>query len=115
MRLDILHIRIAAMVSLIAAGCACHSAQKPATVVPPGKIPGIQAARRTPVPTQTAEPSVNQIPEPAANVPSSAASDSVGEVVARAEQHYQTGLANYHSGKQDEAKQNVDDALNELL
>jgi membrane-bound lytic murein transglycosylase D len=114
MRLDILHIRIAAVISLIAAGCACHSAQKPATVVPPG-IPAIQAARRTPVPTQTAEPSINQIPEPAAHVPSSAASDSVGEVVARAEQQYQTGLANHHSGKQDEAKQNFDAALNELL
>src|SRR3954471_1288999 len=121
MRLVCLYLRTTAVAFLIAAGCACHSAQKPVTVLPPGKVPALQAARRTPVPTQTAEPSVTQIPEPSSNLASggaqesSQASDSIGEVVARAEQQYQTGLANYHGGKQDEAKQNFDSALNELL
>ena len=45
----------------------------------------------------------------------SAPSDPVGELIARTEKLYQSGLDNYHSGKQDEAKQDFDNALNELL
>jgi peptidoglycan lytic transglycosylase D len=118
MRLVTLYARTASIVCLIAAGCACHSGQKPATLVPPGKVPAIQAAKRPPAPTQIAEPAISQIQESAGQQSASAspqAGDVIGDLVARAEQRYQTGLANYHAGKQDEAKQNFDDALNELL
>ena len=42
-------------------------------------------------------------------------SDAVGDLIARAEKEYQTGLANHQAGKIDEAKQNFDNALNALL
>ncbi len=42
-------------------------------------------------------------------------SDAVGDLVVKAESEYQTGLANYHAGKTDDAKHNFDNALNSLL
>jgi membrane-bound lytic murein transglycosylase D len=116
------YARTAAVASLIAAGCACQSAQKPAALLPPGKIPALQAVKSTPVPTQIEEPSVSQIPQPSQNLTAGGgsaqvaqANDAIAALIARAEQQYQTGLANYHAGKQDEARQNFDDALNALL
>jgi peptidoglycan lytic transglycosylase D len=41
--------------------------------------------------------------------------DPVALLVDNAETKYQTGLTNYHAGKQDQARQNFDDALNSLL
>lgn len=41
--------------------------------------------------------------------------DPVGDVVDRAEKQYQAGLANHRDGKNEEAKQNFDQALNALL
>ena len=41
--------------------------------------------------------------------------DAVGDLIARAEKEYQTGLVNHQAGKTDEAKQNFDNALNALL
>ncbi len=123
MRLVSLYVRTAAAASLIAAGCACQSAQKPAALLPPGKVPALQAARRTPVPTQTAEPTTSQIQEPspdrvqAGGGPSDAtgANDAIAELIVRAEKEYQAGLAKYHAGQQEQARQNFDDALNALL
>lgn len=123
MRLNSLYARTAAVASLIAAGCACHSAQKPVSALPPGKVPALQAAKRTPVPTQTSQPAIAQIVDPAVgDIPATGGStqsgqsnDVIGGLIARAEKEYQTGLTNYHAGKQDEARQNFDDALNALL
>jgi len=42
-------------------------------------------------------------------------SDPVADLIARAEREYQAGLANHQAGKNDEAKQNFDNALNALL
>ena len=42
-------------------------------------------------------------------------SDPVADLIAQAEKEYQFGLANYHSKKTEEAKQNFDNALNALL
>ena len=41
--------------------------------------------------------------------------DAVGDVVTKAENEYQAGLTNYHSGKAEDAKHNFDNALNSLL
>ncbi len=117
------YVRIALLASMVAAACGCQSAQKPATVLPPGKVPALDAARRTPVPTQISEPSTSQIQDPATEylhigggpaqfVP---LNDPVADLIALAETEYQTGLANYHAGKSDDAKQNFDTALNSLL
>src|SRR5690348_2642223 len=46
--------------------------------------------------------------------PAPPASDSVGELIAQAEQHYQAGLLNYHAGNTDQARQDFDQALNSL-
>ena len=45
----------------------------------------------------------------------SPSSDPVADLIAKAEKEYQAGLANYHAGKSDDAKQNFDNALNALL
>jgi membrane-bound lytic murein transglycosylase D len=42
-------------------------------------------------------------------------SDPVGDLIARVEKEYQKGLDNYHAGKTDDAKENFDNALNDLL
>jgi len=108
---------------MFAAACGCQSAQKPATVLPPGKVPALQAAKSTPVPTQTSQLPTSQIVDPAIeNLPIGGGptqivplNDPVADLIARAEKGYQTGLANYHAGKSDDAKQNFDTALNSLL
>lgn len=41
--------------------------------------------------------------------------DPIGDLISRAEVKYQAGLADFHAGKADEAKQDFDDALNSLL
>ena len=114
------NFRTLLLTSLIAGACGCHSAQKPATVVPPGKVPALQAAKRTPVPTQTSQLPASQIESPAPAVGGGPiqlvrVNDPVGDVVSRAEVEYQTGLASYHAGKSDEAKEHFDTALNSLL
>src|SRR3954469_16036215 len=52
-------------------------------------------------------------PEPAASI--APLPDPVAGLVDRAEKEYQSGLDNYRSGKQDDARQNFDSALNALL
>jgi peptidoglycan lytic transglycosylase D len=119
MRLEVPHLRTAVLACLVAAACGCQSAQKPAKAIPPGKIPALQAAR-TPVPTQTSEPSISLIETPeegpsAAEDSKTPDNDAIGALIAHAEQEYQAGLNNYHAGKPDEAKQDFDNALNTLL
>src|ERR1700739_4051684 len=114
------NLRTVLLTSLIAGACGCHSAQKPATVVPPGKVPALQAAKRTPVPTQTSQLPASRIegrPPWVGGGPIQPVrvNEPVGDVVSRAEVEYQTGLASYHAGKSDEAKEHFDTALNSLL
>ena len=116
------YVRIALLASMVAAACGCQSAQKPASVLPPGKVPALQAAKSTPVPTQTSELPASQIVDPAIeDLPIGGdrqlarPNDPVADLIARAETEYQSGLANYHAGKSDDAKQNFDTALNSLL
>ncbi|MGB8064595.1 MAG: LysM peptidoglycan-binding domain-containing protein [Candidatus Sulfotelmatobacter sp.] len=114
------YVRIALLASMVAAACGCQSAQKPASVLPPGKVPALQAAKSTPVPTQTSELPASQIVDPAiedlpVGTQLARPNDPVADLIARAETEYQSGLANYHAGKSDDAKQNFDTALNSLL
>jgi membrane-bound lytic murein transglycosylase D len=93
---------------------------------PPALIPTAKssAAPASPSSTQDQKQQAAQAPEPApaekSSTPQPAASiaqipDPVTLLVDNAEKKYQVGLANYHSGKQEDAKQNFDDALNGLL
>src|SRR6202158_1332512 len=132
MRLAKLYVRTAVLATLALVACACQTAQKPATLLPPGKAPALHAA---PAPTQvpataSANPS-KTAPAPADEAPPKKAPgveptttpdpaaapshDRVADLIARAEKEYQLGLANHKAGKMDEARQNFDDALDALL
>ena len=126
MRLAKLDVRMAALVSLIAVACACGGAKKPASLLPPGSAPALkapaaptQAASTVPPavpqeePTQTPSPAEKAVPQSAPqSVP---VPDPIADLIARVEKEYQSGLANYHAGKTEEAKQNFDNAVNALL
>jgi membrane-bound lytic murein transglycosylase D len=128
MRLVKLCIRTAVLASLALAACACQTAQKPASLLPPGKAPALQSsthsaqaptASSTTVPAQVedAPPQKAGLSESAAAPESAPApsSDAVADLIARAEKEYRLGMANQQAGKTEEAKQNFDNALNALL
>src|SRR5579863_6180651 len=119
MRLINLYVRTAALGSLILAACACQTAQKPASLLPPGSAPAMQSAPRVAASQpqaavqKPADSPAQKTLEPAASI--SPLPDPVGDLVDRAEKQYQAGLANHLDGKNEEAKQNFDQALNALL
>jgi len=125
MRLGNLYVRTVALAALILAASACQTAQKPVSLLPPGSAPALQPAQ-APTPASVQQAAVAQAQDspaqkqaaPAAAAPdqtSVPAADPVGDLVARAEKQYQTGVANYQAGKHEDAKQNFDDALDSLL
>src|ERR1700686_367038 len=132
MRLAKLYVRTVFFAALALVACACQTAQKPASLRPPGNAPALHAAAAptqvpatasaTPAKTAPA-PAEEAQPEKAASVESAAApdpaaapsQDRVADLIARAEKEYQLGLANHKAGKSDEARQNFDNALDALL
>ena len=133
MRFANLYVRSVVLASLILAACACQTAKKPVSLLPPGTAPALKPTPRpAPPSTPASKPAVAQAqdapaqksasPETAAPADgastiqaSAPTSDPVGDLIARAEKEYQTGLASHQAGKTDEAKQNFDNALNALL
>ena len=124
MRLAKLYVRTAALVSLIALACACQSARKSASLLPPAEAPALKPAvapaptqAATPVPRAVAQEETPQKAAPAeAAAPQSApASDPVADLIAQVEKEYKAGLDHYHAGKTEEAKQDFDNAVNALL
>jgi membrane-bound lytic murein transglycosylase D len=122
MELAKLHLRTTTLASLLLAACSCQTAQRPATLLPLASAPALQAAARPQAPTQSAQPPVSQIESPIQELPMAGGpksvapvSDPVADLIAQAEKEYQSGLANYHAKKTEEAKQNFDNALNALL
>jgi membrane-bound lytic murein transglycosylase D len=128
MRLAKLYVRIAMLACVGLAACACQTAQKPASLLPPGKAPALQSS--TPpgqlptIPSTTAPAQAEDAPPQKAGLTESAASpdsapapasDEVAGLIARAEKEYRLGLANQQAGKTEDAKQNFDNALNALL
>ncbi|MGA2103408.1 MAG: lytic transglycosylase domain-containing protein, partial [Candidatus Sulfotelmatobacter sp.] len=129
MRFLSLYVRIAVLTSLTLAVCACQSAQHPATLLPPANPPALKPevqatpvaatpAAQTPATTQPQQQvdasAQKPAPTDAATAPAPA-TDAVADLIAQVEKEYQTGLDNYHAGKTDDAKQNFDNALNDLL
>src|ERR1700733_2108862 len=128
MRLTNLYVRAAILMTLALAACACQTAQKPVSLLPPGKAPALQpAASSAQVPTSVSATAPAQVDEaqpqkpdrtesaPASEATSNPAAAAVADLIARAEKEYQAGLANHQAGKTDDAKQNFDNALNALL
>jgi membrane-bound lytic murein transglycosylase D len=140
MRLANFYIRAGALVSIVWAGCACQTAQKPASLLPPGSAPALtpaasraltpatapstpvaaQSNAQSPSESQSSSAGVSAQTESSSTVTSVAqqpapASDPVADLIAQVEKEYQAGLANYHAGKMEEAKQNFDNAMNALL
>src|SRR5260370_34145062 len=119
MRLAKLYVRTAALVSLIAMACACQSAQKPVSLLAPASAPALkrsappaQAASSVPPAVPQEEPAQKAAPaEEAATPPPVPAPDAIADLIARVDNEYQAGLANYHAGKTAKAQQNVDNAV----
>jgi membrane-bound lytic murein transglycosylase D len=119
--------RTAFLAICLMAVCACQSAHKPvAQKTPPP--PAAAQPKEAPAPTSgsvAAQPetptqqkdTTAQVPaaEKPAPPPAAPAPDKVGELVAQAENLYQAGLADYHAGKTNDARQNFNRALNSLL
>jgi membrane-bound lytic murein transglycosylase D len=128
MRSAKLYLRTIAFSCLTLVVCACQSAQKPVSLLPPGSAPSLRAPTpatpTTPAaqaPTQASTVvQAEQTPAPAATPqettpPEPAAVDAIADLIASVEKEYQAGLANYQAGKTEEAKQNFDNAFNALL
>lgn len=134
MRFVHLDVRTALLVFATLGVCACHSAQKPIAAKPPANPPALQAqaksastAEQKPAQAKTDQELAaeekqkeNLTPAEKTATPQSAADrasipDPVAVLVDSAEKKYQDGIANFHRGKQEDAKQNFDDALNSLL
>ena len=117
------------MVAVVAlSASSCQTAQKPASLLPPRTVPALTAATTpaaVPAPQQAAPEAA--VPEPPqspaepvsdANSPSTparAAADPVGDLIAKVEKDYQSGLEAYKAGQTDAAKQDFDNAFNTLL
>jgi len=123
MRLVNLYVRTAVLGSLILVASACQTAQKPVSLLPPGSAPALKPTP-PPAPAPGPQAEVAQPQEAPAQKPEStetptpaqpAVSDPVADLIARAEKEYRAGLANHQADKNDEAKQNFDNALNALL
>jgi membrane-bound lytic murein transglycosylase D len=110
------------------AACACQSAQKPASLLPPHAVVTAPAMNRALSPAAASQPAPAPLEaqakpdapaqkaapvEPAASI--TPLPDPVADLVSRAETQFQAGLASYHAGKSDLARENFDQALNGLL
>ncbi len=118
------------LAAIALAACACQTAQRPASLVPPASAPALKpVAASVAIPTPVAHvaaqeqaqvqkpapPPETASPAPAQSTTANQASDPAADLIERAEKEYQAGMANYQAGKDDEAKQNFDNALNALL
>ncbi|HET7890426.1 MAG TPA: hypothetical protein VFL34_02825, partial [Candidatus Sulfotelmatobacter sp.] len=130
MRLVKIYVRTAVLASVALAGSACQTAQKPVSLLPPGKAPALKPA---PTPAQVPEkaaaapqvPATQEDPQPqkasgveslpAPDPAATKSSDPVADLIARVEKEYREGLANHEAGRTEEAKQDFDNALNDLL
>ncbi len=137
MRFGNFNLRTAALALWFLTACACQTAQRPASLLPPGAAPSLQSApvssrsttpdQKTPVADHTASTqpisasASSTSDDPPAQQPvvpetsQSPKTDPVGDLVATAEREYQAGLASYHTGKSEDARQHFDKALNALL
>ena len=125
MRSVSLYVRTVLLASLSIAVSGCHS-NHAAVAAKPANPPALksQAPPAPVVAQQTTQSQVSAkqdeapVQKPAADETakaSPAATDAIGDLIARVEKEYQAGLPIYQAGKTEDAKQNFDNALNALL
>ena len=139
MRFANLYVRTLTLASLALAACSCQTAQKPVALLPPGSAPALKtstpppttvpkasapksaASQPTTTPGQTynqtsaQQPAPNEAAAPPSQPAPSAAADAITDLIDRVEKEYLAGVANYHAGRNEAAKQNFDNAFNALL
>jgi len=111
------------------AGSACHTAQKPVSLLPAQTAPALTTAKapasasalpqQAPIASQSTAESQPQTPTPAQTNPATAsqapASDPVADLITKVEDNYQAGLQAYQGGQTGIAKEDFDNAFNALL
>jgi membrane-bound lytic murein transglycosylase D len=112
MRIRKLYLLNAGVVALVLGSTACQTAQRPATLLPPGRstAPTLSA---TPAPTPQSNADAKTIP--AAQTQVEVKPDPVAELMAQVEKEYEIGQDNYKAGHLEAAKENFDRAFNLLL
>jgi membrane-bound lytic murein transglycosylase D len=112
MRIRKLYLLIAPVFAWVLGSIACQTAQRPATLLPPGTAtaPSLSA---TPAPAPQSKPDAQTVPAPASQI--EAKPDPVAELIAQVEKEYQIGQDNYKAGHLEAAKENFDRAFNLLL
>jgi membrane-bound lytic murein transglycosylase D len=113
MHLSNLYVRVTLFASIVFLGSACLAAQSPSSVAPSNRVQ--QQGTSAPKADDTSIQKPAQTP-PAETAPATTQeNDAIVDLIGRAEKEYQAGLDNYRAGKTDEARQNFDNALNNLL
>jgi membrane-bound lytic murein transglycosylase D len=112
MRIQKLYLLIAAVVASVLGSIACQTAQRPATLLPPGKsTPPALSATPAPATQSNTEPKT----PPAAQNHNKPKPDPVPQLIAQVEKEYKIGQDNYAAGHLEAAKENFDRAFNLLL
>jgi len=112
MRISKIYVLIAPVFALILGSLACQTAQRPATLLPPGTAtaPSLSAA---PAPTPQTNPDTQAVTPVHTQV--EVKPDPVAQLIAQVENEYQVGQDNYKAGHLEAAKENFDRAFNLLL
>src|ERR1700685_1465377 len=112
MRIRKLYLLIAPVFALVLGCIACQTAQRPATLLPPGTAtaPTLSAA---PAPAPQANPDTQNVPQVQTRL--EAEPDPVAQLIAQFHNEYQGGQDNYKAGHLEAAKENFDRAFNLLL
>jgi len=112
-RLYAVFVALAAVLMTVA----CHSAQRPATLLPAKQAspPALTAANAVPPGAANQNDSQRKAPEPASSQASLPSADPVADLIAKVEKEYQAGQENYTAGHLEAARQNFDHAFDLLL
>jgi membrane-bound lytic murein transglycosylase D len=102
----------ALLAAILSASLACQSAQK--SFLPPAQAQAPPLVAKNSPPSQPKQKS-NAEPESKPQVPQALQVDPIGDLIARVEKEYQSGQDNYQAGHLEAAKQNFDNAFNQLL
>ena len=110
MRIRKLYLLIAPSAALVLGSIACQTAQRPATLLPPGTATAPPMVA-TPAPQAAADAKT----APAVQTPVQLKTDPVTDLIAQVEKEYQLGQDNYKAGHLEAAKENFDKAFDLLL